>query len=268
MKPLLRWAGGKQNLVNNLIEFTPKKYNVYFEPFVGGGSLFFKICPNNAVLSDQNNHLINCYKMVSKNPKGIYCLLLKHKKNNSKEYYYEIRNQFNNKIEEISLNQAARFIYLNKTCYNGIFRVNKKGYFNVPFGNKKPSFLNLNQLLFLSDQLKKASLYTFSYEKIINKIKENDFIYLDPPYPPLNGTSYFTHYTKERFLDEDQEKLFDFANILKEKGCFVLISNADTEKIRSLYSKWRKNKIEVTRFITCKEKKYKVRELIITSYKV
>jgi DNA adenine methylase len=266
MKPLLRWAGGKQNLVNYLINFIPKKYSIYFEPFLGGGSLYFNICPEKAILSDQNEHLINCYKMISKDPMKIYNLLSTYIKNNSRNYYYIVRNDFNKKINEISFDQAARFIYLNRTCYNGIFRVNKNGFFNVPFGKEKPNFLNLNELILLSKQLRKSKLYSFSYENIVSKAKRGDFVYLDPPYPPLNGTSYFTHYTKERFLEEDQKKLFIFAEFLRKKGCYVLISNADTNIIRNFYSDWYINEINVTRFITCKSRRYKVKELFITNY--
>jgi DNA adenine methylase len=271
IKPFLRWAGGKQNLIKFLIKFVPKDYNEhhYYEPFLGAGSMFFRIAPNSALLSDYNIHLINCYKMIAKYPFKMHKLLILFLENDSKKYYYKIRVDFNRNINESSYIQAVKFIYLNKTCFNGIFRVNKKGTFNVPYGYKgKLSIPTLEYFYNLSQILKKVRLGCFSYEKIENLVKKGDFIYLDPPYPPLNGSSYFSHYTKERFFSNDQKKLAIFAEKLSNRGCNILISNADTKEIRNLYFKWYKESIDVIRFISCKSKRHKVKELVITNYKV
>ena len=271
IKPFLRWAGGKQNLIRFLIKFVPKNYNKhnYYEPFLGAGSMFFKITPNSAHLSDANIHLINCYKMIAKYPYEVYRLLILFLKNDSKEYYYKIRLDFNRNINKSSSVQAAKFIYLNKTCFNGMYRVNKDNAFNVPYGYKeKLSIPDLEYFYCLSQVLNKVKLGCFSYETIESLVKKGDFVYFDPPYPPLNGSSYFSHYTKERFCSDDQKKLAIFAQKLSNIGCNILISNADTKEIRKLYSRWYKKTLDVVRYISCKSKKHKVKELVITNYKV
>ena len=271
MKPFLRWAGGKQNSLKYLLKFIPKNYEEvnYFEPFFGAGSLFLAISPQKAILSDLNSHLIDCYKIIRDCPYKLYSYLLNHERNNSKEYYYKIREQFNKSLGKNSIAQASRFIYLNRACYSGIFRVNTSGHFNVPFDPKKrlisPSLTELYQF---SKLLKNKKLFAFSYEKILPMVKSSDFVYLDPPYPPLNGTSYFTHYTKNRFSITDQSNVHNFAEELSKRGCNVLISNADTPEIRELYKAWRITSVGVTRFISCKSERRKVSELIIINYQV
>ena len=269
MKPFLRWAGGKQYLLHHLLRFIPENYREvrYFEPFFGAGSLFFAVSPRKAILSDLNSHLIDCYNIVRDYPKKLYYYLLRHKKNNSKKYYYEIRNQFNKYLGQNTIAQASRFIYLNRACFNGIFRVNTFGYFNVPYdSNKTLVFPSLSELYQFSGVLKNVLLITCSYEKILPKTRTGDFIYIDPPYPPLNGTSYFTHYTKDRFPISDQIKVYLFAEKLLKKGCNVLITNADTDEIRKLYRNWHIFPVEATRFISCKSKRHKVGEVIMTNY--
>lgn len=268
IKPFLRWAGGKTHLIDKLIQFVPKdfKEKVYREPFLGGGAMFFALRPSKAILSDLNPHLINCYKMVRDHPKLVYLYISQYANQHSLAFYYRIRDEYNK--SKFSIKQAARFIYLNKTSFNGIFRVNKRGEFNVPYGKKdKPALPTLDQLESISCILKNAMLTTSSYEEILKDAKKDEFIYLDPPYPPLNGTAYFTHYTKERFGEDDQLKLFKTANKLIKRNCLVMISNADTLDIRNLYKNWNIYSIPVTRWITCKTKKHKVNELVITNYK-
>ena len=269
IKPFLRWVGGKQNLIKLLINYIPENYNEnsYYEPFLGAGSMFFRIIPNKAFLSDSNVHLMNCYKMITEYPNEVYKLLISLLKNDSKNNYYKIRIKYNKNINKYSSIQSARFIYLNKACFNGIYRVNKEGFFNVPYGYKKNlSIPTLEYFIDLSSILRKVKLQCFSYEKIFNVAKKEDFIYLDPPYPPLNGSSYFSHYTKERFFSDDQKELAIFAEKLSNKGCNILISNADTEEIRRLYLKWYRKSIDVVRYITCKSKRHRVKELVITNY--
>lgn len=265
--PFIRWAGGKQKIINKLLSFLPadiQKRN-YKEPFLGAGSLFFAIQPENALLSDANEHLINCYRYIKNDYDLVHQYIVSHLHNTSKEYYYKIRKLYNN--SKPSAAQSARFIYLNKSCFNGIFRVNKKNEFNVPYGWKEPPSLPSKSLLKMASKaLKKAELLPLSFESILLRITDNDFVYIDPPYPPLNGTSYFTHYTKERFGKEDQLQLAEFVNHVNRTGAKFMMSNADTELIKVLYGHYNLFDISVTRWITCKSKKHKVSELVITNY--
>ena len=266
-EPFIRWAGGKQKIIRKLIQYLPDdvEKRFYKEPFLGAGSLFFAIKPQRAILSDANEHLINCYNYVKSHYNLISHYLDQHRKRTCQEYYYYIRKLYNK--SHSSPAQAARFIYLNKTCFNGIFRVNKKNKFNVPYGWKEPPALpSRTQLKDAAIALANAKLLTVSFENILGSIKSNDFIYLDPPYPPLNGTSYFTHYTKERFGEDDQKRLASFVYKLDEIGAKFMMSNADIPLIRSLYSKFNLIDISVTRWITCKAKKHRVSELVITNY--
>lgn len=270
MKPFLRWAGGKQNLIKDLLKYLPptEKVNSYFEPFLGAGSLFFATDYKKCFLSDINKDLMNCYRAIKNDPKLIANILERHNVNYQKDekYYYKVRERFNKYLEERSLKQAARFIFLIHSSFNGIYRVNLKGKYNVPIGKRKPALPSLEYLNEISEKLKGNYLSTKSYIKIFNKTQKNDFIYLDPPYPPLNGTSYFQHYSKDKFPQKDQKKVVDFANELNDKNCFVMVSNADTEMIRELYKDWNIIELETTRFINCKSKRLKVNELIITNY--
>jgi len=271
LRPFLRWAGGKQGLIKHLLKSIPPDFdengNTYYEPFLGAGSLFLTLLPGKAVLSDLNEHLIHCFKTIRDNPETFYRYCKEHVNKTSKEYYYEIRDEFNRNINRFDIKQAARFLYLNRSSFNGIFRVNQGGQYNVPYGMGKivtiPSREEINQL---SCNLKYVDMISASYEQILPRVRKDDFVYIDPPYPPINGTSYFTHYTKERFNIDDQKNVAIFANRLDRIGCRVLISNADLQEIRELYKRWNMMKIEVTRFITCKSIRYKIGELIITNY--
>jgi len=267
LSPFLRWAGGKVCIIHKLIPFVPKDYEkrIYIEPFLGGGSMFFALCPPKAILSDMNRHLIHCYKTLQQYPGRTFAFLSNFVKQDSEDFFYKIREEYNR--SRFTIRQAARFIYLNRTCFNGIFRVNEQDEFNVPYGKKEnPVFPALAELKKISESLKKAKLRPWSYEKALRLAKKGDFIYLDPPYPPLNGTSYFTHYTRERFYEEDQVSLSKTAGQVAKLGCLVMISNADTPTIRKLYKHWNINKLHVTRWITCKAQKHKVDELVITNY--
>jgi len=267
MNSFLRWAGGKKRSVNLLLNYVPKNINEinYWEPFLGAGSLFFRINCKKAYLSDLNNSLINCYKFIKKNPNGIYRILKSLRENHNKKYYYIIRNDYNTRL--LDLRNAAEFIYLNKTSFNGIYRVNKANKYNVPYGKiKKPKFPSIKELKEISNKLKSANLNCYQFSKIINKVCKDDFIYLDPPYPPINGTSYFTNYTKEGFGYKDHEEVASFANELSNKKCKVMISNSDTPKIRKLYSGWEIVPLSVYRTISCKKNRYKVQELLIKNF--
>lgn len=260
----LRWAGGKRHLLSNLVSVVPEFEGVYREPFLGAASLFFALKPQRAVLSDANEHLIRCYQYVRDQFATVSAYLNAHLSRTSERYYYDVRKQYNQAGASVA--QAARFIYLNKTCFNGIFRVNQQGEFNVPYGWKEPpSIPSRAELQAASSALQAAMLKTADFEAALEEANREDFIYLDPPYPPLNGTAYFTHYTMNRFNESDQTKVARLFKELDRRGCPVLMTNADTKLIRRLYRTYDVTSVEVTRFLTCK-KKYRVRELLITNY--
>jgi DNA adenine methylase len=267
MEPILRWAGGKIKLISRLVDFVPADYShrTYREPFFGAGSMFFSLQPPKAVLSDANPHLISCHEHIRDDWENVNRHLRKHARTATKKHYYETRELYNN--AKPSAAQAARFIFLNKTCFNGIFRVNAKGIFNVPYGWKRPPALPRSEKLRLaSEALAEAKLRALSYEDALAGAKSGDFIYLDPPYPPLNGTAYFTHYTTEKFSLEDHKKLAKQVRKLDKMGCLVMMSNADTPLIRRLYAGFQVVSLPVTRYLSCKAIRRKVKEVVITNY--
>ena len=266
-EPILRWAGGKRQIVKHLVGLVPADVStrVYREPFLGAGCLFFALRPEKAFLSDANEHLVRCYGFVRDKPDAVAAYLRQHAAKTSESHYYKVRRVYNRL--QFSAAQAARFIYLNKTCFNGIFRVNRDGNFNVPYGWKEPPALPSADLLrCVGAALGHATLFTAKFEDAAALASSGDFIYLDPPYPPLNGIANFRHYTMDRFNLPDQERLAETVRELDRRGCLVLMSNADTQLIRRLYRGFRVTSLPVTRFITCKAKKGVVRELTITNY--
>jgi len=271
IKPFLRWAGGKRKLVKQFQKYLPnKELGVYWEPFLGGASLFFFIQPRKAVLSDLNPNLISCYEYVRDKPELVFKYLRTHLKKNSESHYYSVREDFN--LHSFSAAQAARFIYLNRTSFNGIYRVNTKGEFNVPYGFKEPPPApTLDELVEASRVLKRTSLYCLDFENIFSrrKVAKGDFVYLDPPYPPLNSkTAYFTHYTNGRFAWADHVKLAKLAARLSDAGCYVMLSNSNVKKVRDLYKarRWTLSELPVVRLVAANGSRRLVNELIITNY--
>jgi DNA adenine methylase len=252
-----------------LLDFLPPEWRKlrYLEPFLGAGSLFFSLRPERAILGDLNDHLISCYEHVRDAPRLVGQYLREHVKKDSKRHYRETRDLYNRSGPSAA--QAARFIYLNATCFNGIFRVNRQGEFNVPYGDKdNPIVPTTEGLAAISMLLKKATLQRSAYGDILATAGDSDLAYLDPPYPPLNGTSYFTHYTADRFSDADQESLAKAVKALDKKGVLVMMTNAATREIRDLYKSFYQYPLSVTRWVSCKAKPYTVSELVITNYKV
>lgn len=268
-KPFIKWIGGKQQILKHLIKLLPPdvENRTYRESFLGGGSFFFALNPKMAFLSDLNEHLIMVYEYVRDYPDLVYEYLCEHRKNNCAQYYYKIRDLYNKNRNRASPTQAARFIYLNKTCYNGVYRVNSKGLFNVPYGRYDttsiPSHEHLKEV---SRVLQSKEVFFASFEKALEHASKGDFIYLDPPYPPRNGTSCFNHYTCDKFSTKHQEKLADMVRQLDKAGSFIMVSNGNDKKILELYDGFNVHTLSVTRFITCKKKRDKVKELVITNY--
>lgn len=263
----MRWVGGKRFLTSRILSLLPPDANErrYFEPFVGAASLFFALRPRQAILSDLNRHLIECYRFIRNDHRKVSSLLRRLAADNSKSHYYRVRGTYNR--SDFSAVQAARFIYLNRTCFNGVFRVNREGAFNVPFGDKpRPIFPAEPELASISKALKKARLRAGDYAAALRSAKSGDLVYLDPPYPPLNGTSYFTHYTADRFSLREQERLAAVFNSLNRHGCILVMTNADLPLVRRLYRDYSITEINVPRYVTCKNVKHNVGELVITNY--
>lgn len=265
--PLLRWAGGKWRLLEQLINHLPldiEQY-IYNEPFIGAGSLFFYLKPNEANISDLNEHLINFYLSVREKPELVWNYFRSLSKGLDERKYYQVRSEYIQ--NRYSVKQAARFLFLNRTCFNGIFRVNKKGEFNVPYGKKAPpQNLKKGQLIEASKVLKLTNINILDFKVALANLNKGSFVYLDPPYPPLNGTSYFTHYTKERFQKRDQESLLNEVQGLDKRGVLFLLSTADINYTRKLYQGFNIKNLSVTRWVSSSSKKHKVSELLVSNY--
>ncbi len=267
--PFLKWAGGKGQLIDQYSAYFPKNYNRYFEPFIGGGAVFFHLKPANALLSDSNQELINCYRQIKENPEELMELLEAHKQRyqeNEKEYFYKIREQVYENLNDAE--KAARTIFLNKTCYNGLYRLNSWGEFNVPIGKyKNPGIYDPDNIRAASEALKTTELKVMDYAEIRNYVSPGDFIYLDPPYHPLNETSSFTGYTEASFSDEDQKKLALLYHDLDHLGCKVMLSNSNTKLINTLYSRYNKVKISANRAINSRaDRRNAIHELLILNF--
>lgn len=266
VKPFLRWAGGKSTFVHEIVSRLPPlpPEATYFEPFLGAGAVFLAYAPHRAVLSDLNPDLVDTFRAVRNRPFDVARRLYGLRRRDSENSYYRVRERFNGGGR--SCLQAARFIYLNQTSFNGIYRVNESGEYNVPYGFRdNPSIPGKPTLASASSLLKNATIKLADYKDAIASAMTGDVVYLDPPYPPLNGTSYFTHYTKERFGEQDQVEVARTASVLRDRGCDVIVTNADTPFIRGLFEGWSVSRIRRPRWITSSRHKHAVVELIITS---
>lgn len=268
---LVKWAGGKKQLLPQFEKFLPEKIERYLEPFVGGGAVAFHIIkrfgPKFVLLSDINEELINAYNVIKNNVSELATTLELFTKKHSKEFYYEIRAVDPKTLSEVDM--AARFIYLNKTCFNGLYRVNSQGRFNVPIGSyKNPQILDRSSLLEINDLLKNATIKVMSFEGVLDFAKSGDFIYLDPPYYPLKEGKSFTKYSKEDFSKEDQERLAGVVNKLDLLGCKIMLSNSDTPFIRNLYKDYHQYIVRARRMINCDaERRGEINEVVITNFR-
>ena len=276
--PFVKWAGGKTQLLSQLDSLAPAEFNRYFEPFLGGGALFFYLISTKnkrfiAYLSDINSELINSFISVKDNVEKLIKLLKVHEikyKRIPSEYYYKLRSK--DKLSYYT-QRAARLIALNRTCYNGLYRVNRNGKFNVPLGKyKNPVICNISNLRNVSLALRhsNATIQVSHYKDILlENAKEGDFIYLDPPYDPVSSTAYFTKYTDSGFGDQDQKELADVFRELSDRNCKVLLSNSSTPLVKELYTDFAKHTIEVDvlRSINCKgSNRGGHKELLIRNY--
>jgi DNA adenine methylase len=268
--PIVKWAGGKTKLLAELRARMPKTYNCYFEPFVGGAAMFFVLAPKDACLGDMNRALIDTYRTVCEDVEDVIERLKEHKAKHWKSsYYYEMRTGWNERRwANDNPGAAAAFIYLNKTCFNGLWRVNKSNEFNVPKGDyEDPPIVDPDNLRLAAKALYAARLLCNEYDATTVEAKEGDFVYFDPPYDPVSKTSSFTSYTKNTFGKGQQKRLAEHARELRDKGVQVMLSNNDTPYVRSLYPDFTVDSVKCGRSINSKgDKRGKVDEVIITSY--
>lgn len=264
VKPVVKWVGGKRQLVPILKEKMPTNYGKYIEPFFGGGALYFAEEPKNAVISDVNAELINLYKVIADDVEGLIEALKKYKYD--KDFYYKIRAIDPKELN--SIEEAARTIYLNRTGFNGLYRVNKKGQFNVPFGRyKNPKILDAENLRNASKLLKTAIIINGDYLDVLSQFAEpGDFIYLDPPYVPVSKYSDFNRYTSDKFTFKDQTRLVDEVKRLRDLGCYVLLTNSNAPEVSNIYKGFDIETFETKRMVNSKANKRKGMDVIVTAY--
>ncbi len=267
--PFLKWAGGKQRLLAQYQDYFPPRHTVrrYFEPFIGGAAVFFHYQFPRATLSDKNDKLIEAYRMVQQNVDGVIRALQPHR--NDADYFYAVRAQ--NPADLSPAERAARLIYLNKICYNGLYRENSRGEFNVPFGRyKNPTICHESRLRAAARALQGARLLAADFEETVADAQEGDFVYFDPPYAPLSATSSFTSYSKDGFTVADQKRLAAVVADLTARDCRVMLSNSSAPLVYELYDgrpPYRLIKIQARRNINSKaNKRGPVKELLIINY--
>ncbi|MBE9223102.1 DNA adenine methylase [Cyanobacterium stanieri LEGE 03274] len=271
LKPFLKWAGGKRQLLSEIKKYIPKNYNKYYEVFIGGGALLFDLQPQQSIINDSNKELINCYQVIRDKSDELIKDLGKHINNES--YFYNLRDldRQKKKYSQLSdVEKASRIIYLNKTCFNGLFRVNSQGQFNVPFGKyKNPDIVNSVVIKAVSKYFNENQIEILNndFEVALKTAKKNDFIYLDPPYDPISETASFTGYDVNGFNKKEQERLKKVVDELNKRGCKVLISNSSTEFITNLYCDYSIITVSAIRAINSKgHKRGKVNEILIKNY--
>jgi DNA adenine methylase len=271
--PIVKWAGGKRQLLDILLPLVPKKYSLYCEPFVGGGALLFRCQPKKAIINDSNVELMRVYEIVRDNVDALIKELKKFK--NEEKFFYATRDldRDRQKYEKISkIKKAARIIYLNKTCYNGLFRVNSAGEFNAPFGNySSPNIINEPVLHAVSAyfNLAEMSFACGDYSLLLKKLTRNSFVYLDPPYDPVSDTAAFTGYTQGGFDKKEQIRLREFCDVLDNKNIRFLLSNSSTDFIRKQYKKYNIKTIQARRIInSVATKRGEIDEVVIWNYRL
>lgn len=261
-KPILKWAGGKTQMLGDLLPKVPSSYGRYIEPFFGGGAMFFALQPEQAVIADSNPELINLYRQIANHVDDVIRQLKKYE--NTQEMFYAVRGQDWTMLPEAEA--AARTIFLNKTCFNGLYRVNKKGQFNVPFGKyKNPKICDEDGLKAASAALKKAEILYGDYLLVLEHYAQpGDFVFLDPPYLPISEYSDFKRYTKEQFYEEDHVELAKMVKILHERGCHVILTNSNHPLVYELYAPFTIDVIKTKRHISCNGSARKGEDVIVT----
>ncbi len=264
-RPFLKWAGGKGQLIQQYIPHFPSQFSRYYEPFLGGGAVFFHLLPTRSQLMDLNPELVNVYRCVRDQVEALIDRLKEHRDRHCADYYYQVRAN----AEGLPVERAARLIYLNKTCFNGLYRENSKGQFNVPIGSyKKPTICDVELLYTTSSVLRSTRIEQSPFESVLDDAKSSqDFVYFDPPYHPISTTSKFTSYNRYAFTPDDQMRLRDTFVALAKRDVKVMLSNSDCPFIRDLYEGFKIRTIVASRAINSNaEKRGKITEVLVTSY--
>ena len=270
--PFVKWAGGKRQLLDKISERVPREYNNYDEPFIGGGAVLFELQPQNAIINDINASLINAYRIITDKPHEFIDNVKKLDLDiidGGKEYYYSIREQYNDKLmkEEFDVELASFFVFINKHCFNGLYRVNGKGLFNVPYNNSKNGSIDEEAIIAASEYLNNVKIMLGDFELACEDAKKGDFLFFDSPYAPLNPSS-FESYTKEGFDVESHERLAKLFDKLTKRGCYCMLTNHNTDFINELYSNkgYKMDVVSVKRLINSDASKRTGEEIIICNY--
>lgn len=270
--PFVKWAGGKRQLLSQIKERMPEKYDKYYEPFVGGGAVAFGLQPENILINDINKALINAYRQISNSPESFLKAVNRldtEMWEDGKKYYYSLRERYNDKLmkSEYDVELAALFVFINKHCFNGLYRVNGKGLFNVPYNNSRRASVDAEVIMSISKYLRKVTIIDGDFEEACKDAKQNDFVFLDSPYAPLNPTS-FEAYTKEGFDIESHRRLARFYDELTARGCYCMLTNHNTELINELYGNkgYKIDVVSVKRMINSDASNRVGEEVIICNY--
>ena len=270
--PFVKWAGGKRQLLDKISERLPREYNNYYEPFIGGGAVLFELQPQNAIINDINASLINAYRIITDKPHEFIDNVKKLDLDiidGGKEYYYSIREQYNDKLmkEEFDVELASFFVFIIKHCFNGLYRVNGKGLFNVPYNNSKNGSIDEEAIIAASEYLNNVKIMLGDFELACEDAKKGDFLFFDSPYAPLNPSS-FESYTKEGFDVESHERLAKLFDKLSKRGCYCMLTNHNTDFINELYSNkgYKMDVVSVKRLINSDASKRTGEEIIICNY--
>ncbi|WP_207634159.1 DNA adenine methylase [Halalkalibacter urbisdiaboli] len=269
-QPFLKWAGGKRQLLSEIRKYVPNDFGTYYEPFVGAGAVLFDLQPTRAVINDVNEELVNAYQVIRDDVESLIADLEQHE--NTSDYFYDIRNlDREGEYRQLSnTKRASRLIYLNKTCFNGLYRVNQKGQFNVPFGKyKNPNIINADVLRAVHRYLheNEVMIHNQDFEKVVEKAKAGDFVYFDPPYDPVSTTASFTSYSLDGFGKKEQERLRDVCIELDQRGCYIVVSNSATDYVKELYKHFHIEIVGATRNInSVATKRGKIEEVLVMNH--
>ncbi len=266
--PFLKWVGGKARLLGQYEDFFPKSYERYHEPFIGGGAVFFNLAPEQARISDVNGRLIETYEVIRDQLPELIEQLTKHRESHNESHYYRQRERMNAPRGLNKVQRAALFIYLNKTCFNGLYRENRRGDFNVPIGRyTNPSVYSIPNLVAVSRALQDVEIAQGSFTGVLDHAEPGDLVYFDPPYVPVSATSNFTGYAKGGFDDGLQIELARTFAKLARRGCYVMLSNSDCDYVRELYAGWRIESVTAGRSINARaDRRGRVGEVVVCSW--
>lgn len=272
LSPILKWVGGKRQLLDIIIPLVPNKFSTYVEPFVGGAAVLLELKPKKAIINDSNEELINVYNVVKNYPEELFEYLIEHDSKNSEDYFYEVRawDRDGDYDKLSSIKKASRIIYLNKTCFNGLFRVNQAGQFNAPYGKyKNPNIINKPAIMAMSYYFNNNNIKIINgdYKNALKGLRKGAFIYFDPPYMPISDSSSFTGYTESGFSLDDQVELRNKCIELDRRGVKFLLSNSDHPKIRELYKDFNIATVKARRSINSKgNKRGEINEVLVRNY--